>query len=119
MIDFDLSEEEGTGSPDASAGVPEEHFSVVWTGTLLPPTTGSYTFYADCDDQVKVSVNSQPILDKTTLGRSEVSACLRLTAQTPTSIKVEYVHGTGHPSLHLSWSGPQLTKGVLLPSEAP
>jgi hypothetical protein len=37
MIDFDLGTERGTGSPDASADVPQEHFSVRWTGTILPP----------------------------------------------------------------------------------
>lgn len=119
MIDFDLDEEVGTGSPDASAGVPKEHFSVAWTGTLLAPAAGNYTFYADCDDQVKVSVNSQPILNKTTPGRSEVSASLNLNAQTPIPIKIEYAHGTGRPGLHLSWSGPQLAKCVLLPGKAP
>ena len=118
MIDFDLDDEVGTGSPDASAGVPKEHFSVVWTGTILPPATGSFTIYADCDDAVAVSVNSQPIFHKTTPGRSEVSAAVSLTANTPVPIKIEYVHGTGRPSLHLSWSGPQMTKCILLPSKS-
>ncbi len=88
---------------------------MIWTGTILPPATGNYTIGADCDDQVKVTVNSQPIFNKTTSGRSEISASVSLTAQTPTTIKIEYVHGTGLPSLHLFWSGPQLAKCVLLP----
>ena len=118
MIDFDLDDELGTGSPDASAGVPKEHFSVVWIGTILPPATGSYTISADCDGEVTVSVNSQPIFHKTTPGRSEISAAVSLTANVPAPIKIEYIHGTGRPSLHLSWSGPQMAKCILLPGKS-
>ena len=32
FIDFDLGTERGTGSPDASAGVPQENFSMRWIG---------------------------------------------------------------------------------------
>ena len=38
-IDFDLGDEPGTGSPDASAGIPKDHFSIRWTGRLLAPAT--------------------------------------------------------------------------------
>ena len=118
MIDFDLDDEPGTGSPDASAGVPMEHFSVAWTGTISAPVSGTYTFYADCDDRVKVLIDSQPILNKISAGRSEVLARLALTAHKPVPIKIEYVHATGRPSLHLAWSGPQISKSVLMPSKS-
>ncbi|MBN1412692.1 MAG: hypothetical protein JW969_17725 [Spirochaetales bacterium] len=32
LIDFDLGDEIGTGSPDASAGIPVGNFSIRWTG---------------------------------------------------------------------------------------
>jgi hypothetical protein len=44
FIDFDLGTERGTGSPDASAGVPQENFSARWTGTILPPAKGGLYF---------------------------------------------------------------------------
>src|SRR5208282_6057387 len=73
FIDFDLGTEPGTGSPDASAGVPQENFSVRWTGNILPPTKGTYTFYADGDSQVEVLVNGKLLLRKKTPARKEIS----------------------------------------------
>ena len=44
FIDFDLGTERGTGSPDASAGMPRGEFSVRWTGAILPATKAA-TFF--------------------------------------------------------------------------
>jgi hypothetical protein len=116
MIDFDLGTERGTGSPDTSAGVPEQNFSVRWTGAILPPAKGAYTFYADGDNQVKMFVNSELVLDKKTAGREEVSKEINLDAGQPAQVKIEYIHATGEPSLHIAWSGPALAKQILTPS---
>jgi hypothetical protein len=116
MIDFDLGTERGTGSPDASAGVPQENFSTRWQGTILPPTPGVYTFYANCDDQVRVFVNSKLALRTKTSGRKEVSKKIKLDGQ-PVEIKVEYIHATGSPSLHIAWSGPGFARQILTPSK--
>lgn len=116
MIDFDLGTETGTGSPDASAGVPQENFSVRWTGTIIPQTKGTYAFYADCDGLVKVFVNSKLVLDKNSPDRKEISGKIKLPGKKPASIKIEYVHITGGPSLHISWSGPGIKKQILTPA---
>ena len=64
FIDFDLGTERGTGSPDASADVPQENFSVRWIGTILPPASGTYHFYIDGDNQVNFFVNAKLLLNK-------------------------------------------------------
>jgi len=115
FIDFDLGTERGTGSPDASAGVPRENFSVRWTGTILPPAKGTYTFYADGDNQVKVFVNSKLVVNKKTAARKEISKKMKLREGQPVEVKIEYVHATGDPSLHISWSGPDFDKRILTP----
>jgi hypothetical protein len=115
MIDFDLGSERGTGSPDPSAGIPQQNFSVRWIGTILPPAKGTYTFYADGDNQVKLFVNSKLLLNKKTPGRTEISKKLKLPGGTPVEIKIEYVHASGDPSLHVAWSGPNLDKQILAP----
>ena len=115
MIDFDLGTERGTGSPDASAGVPQENFSVRWTGTILPPTNGSYTFYVDGDNQVKLYANSKLVVNKESASRAEVSEKIKLTGGQPVQVKIEYIHATGGPSLHVAWSGPGLDKTILTP----
>ena len=116
FIDFDLGAERGTGSPDASAGVPEQNFFVRWTGTILPPAKGTYTFFADGDNQVKLFVNSILVLNKKKSGRGQFSKEIKLDGQ-PTEVKIEYVHATGNSSLHLSWSGPGFDKQILTPAK--
>jgi hypothetical protein len=118
MIDFDLGTERGTGSPDASAGVPEENFSVRWTGTILPPTKGTYTFHVDGDNRVKLFVNSKLLLNKKTPERAEHSKKIRLAGGKSAEVKIEYVHATGNPSLHVAWSGPGFDKTILTPIKA-
>jgi hypothetical protein len=115
MIDFDLGTERGTGSPDASAGVPQENFSVRWTGTILPPAKGTYDFYVDGDNHVKLWVNSKLVIDKKTPARKEISKKIKLAGGQAVDIKIEYVHATGEPSLHVAWSGPGLARQVLTP----
>lgn len=115
MIDFDLGTERGTGSPDASAGVPQENFSVRWTGTILPPTTGIYVFYADGDNRVKISLNSKLVINKKTKARKEVTKEIKLDGGKPVEVKIEYVHAAYEPSLHVSWAGPGFSRQILTP----
>ena len=115
FIDFDLGTERGTGSPDASAGVPPENFSIRWTGTILPPTKGTYAFYADGDNRVNVFVNGKLLLHKQSPARSEISKSIKLPGGQPAQVKIEYVHASGDPSLHISWSGPGVDQRILIP----
>lgn len=115
MIDFDLGTEPGTGSPDASADVPQANFSIRWTGTILPSKTGRYTFYVDGDGSANLYVNSKLALKKTTTVGKESSRKIKLTGSQPVEVKIEYVHTTGDPALHISWSGPGVSKQILTP----
>jgi hypothetical protein len=115
FIDFDLGTERGTGSPDASAGVPQENFSVRWAGTILPPAKGTYTFYVDGDNFVKLFVNSKSVVNKNTSERREISKQIKLAGAQPVEVIIEYVHTTGDPSLHVAWSGPGFSKQILTP----
>jgi hypothetical protein len=118
-IDFDLGTERGTGSPDASAGVPQENFSARWTGPILPSAKGTFTFYVDGDNRAKLFVNGKLLLNKKTPGRKEVSKKIKLAGNQTVEVKIEYVHATGEPGLHVSWSGPGFEKQILLPAKPP
>lgn len=115
FIDFDLGTEPGTGSPDASADVPSENFSIRWSGSILPPSGGDYTFYADGDNRVKIFVDDKLLVDKETPARATVSETMKLDGGKPVLIRIEYVHATGNPTLHIYWSGPQLSRQILMP----
>ncbi|HXQ81159.1 MAG TPA: PA14 domain-containing protein [Opitutaceae bacterium] len=119
MIDFDLGDEEGTGSPDASAGVPKDNFSIQYAGAFTAPDSGSYTFSADCDGRVQVLVDGRPVVDRQARGRLVSSGATVLEAGRTYPITVRYAHATGRASLHLSWSGPTFANRILEPVSHP
>jgi hypothetical protein len=115
MIDFDLGTEPGTGSPDASAGVPRENFSVRWTGTVIPPVPGDYTFYLQGNGSAKLYANGRLLLELAAPGGNEVSVRAPFAAGKLVQVTIEYVHTTGDPSLHVTWLGPNFDRQILTP----
>jgi hypothetical protein len=105
-IDFDLTSSWGTGSIDPQHGMPEDGFSVRWTGKVAPPKTGTYTFTVDGDETVRLLVGGRPVVQKTTGTRGEVSGTVELTGGAPADLVVEYVDTAGDTNLHVTWSGP-------------
>jgi hypothetical protein len=57
-VDFDW----GHGSPDA--GLPEDGFSVRWSGQVEPQFSGTYTFITRTDDGVRLWVNGSLLIDE-------------------------------------------------------
>ncbi|MEQ1748675.1 MAG: putative Ig domain-containing protein, partial [Prosthecobacter sp.] len=102
-IDFNW----GTGSPDPA--IPENNFSVRWSGTVLVPTTGTYTFEATTDDGYRLWVNNSLIIDRW-YDQSPTShiGTIALTAGTAATIRVEYYENGGGAVAQLKWSGPSL-----------
>ncbi|MGA2691543.1 MAG: PA14 domain-containing protein [Opitutaceae bacterium] len=118
-IDFDLVDEPGVGSPDASAGVPREHFSTEYKGTIQPPEDGSYVFSADSDGTVEVLLDGRALVTKAAAGRGTVTGKIELQAFRSYKVSVRYAHATGPASLHLTWSGPTFASRVLEASTHP
>ena len=115
FIDFDLGNEPGTGSPDATAGVPRENFSVRWTGTILPPVPGTYTFYLQGNGRAKLFTNGRELTELDAPGGGEIAARAPFAAGKLVQVKIEYVHTTGNPSLHVTWLPPGSDREVLTP----
>jgi hypothetical protein len=113
MIDFDLGNEKGTGSPDATAGIPIDGFSIQWTGKVVPSSTGTYTFYAKSDNTASITIGSTTVVSKTASGLSESSGAIALTAGTSYPVNIRYYHASGNASMHVNWSGPNMSKQVL------
>ncbi len=113
-IDFNLGDETGTGSPDASAGIPKDDFSIRWLGKILPKSTGTYTFYVDCDNIARIWIDDTQVLNKVTNSQEEISGTIELTENQFYDIKIDYIHANGDASLHVQWEGTKLAKQVLL-----
>jgi hypothetical protein len=67
------------------------------------------------DNRVKLFVGSKLVVHKKTAGRDLVAKKVKLAANQPVVVKIEYRHAAGEPSLHVSWSGPGLDKTILTP----
>lgn len=109
-IDFDLGDEPGHGSPDASAGIDKDHFSIRWTGSFTVKDSGPHTFATQSDGLVQLKVNDTLVIDKATPGPSETSGQIDLQSGQTYTMSIEYVHATGPASHRVLWSGHGLGK---------
>jgi hypothetical protein len=102
-----------TGSP--MSGIPADGFSVVWTGSLKPATTGRYTFYTTSDDGVRLYVNGQLAINNwTDHGSTEnASAAISLVAGQVYALRMEYYDHLGSAVAQLRWSSSQVTKALI------
>jgi len=44
--------------------VEKDLFSIIWTGRIVPPRTGTYTFYLQSDDGARLWIDGQLVLDQ-------------------------------------------------------
>jgi len=108
MIDFTW----GAGSPDPAIGV--DTFSARWTGQIEAPSTGTFTFYTQSDDGVRLWVNGTRIVNNWTNHRTiENSGTIALTAGQRYDIQMDYYENTGSATARLLWSGPSVAKAVV------
>ncbi len=118
-LDFDW----GKGSPMPE--IPVDHFSVRWTGHVVPRYTETYTFFTHSDDGVRLWVNNQLIIDNWTYhGLTSNQGKIALTAGQKTPIKIEYFENTGDAVMKMGWFSPSqdrqiVPQGRLLSGAAP
>jgi PA14 domain-containing protein len=113
VIDFDLGDEPGYGSPDASAGIGKDDFSIRWTGRLVAPGSGTYVLHCVCDGFLKLWLDGTQVFAKEDKMRRSVEGKIELVAGQSYQIRVDYVHRDGESSNHIFWSGPRFEKQVL------
>jgi len=83
-------------------------FSVRWTGQVLAPETGTYTFYSSSDDGFRVWVNDTLIDDFWTdhAATASTSTGIALTAGIKYNIVVEFYENGGSSVSRLAWKIP-------------
>ena len=93
------------GSP--APGVPATNWSVKWTGTLIPPTTGTYTFGLTSDDGSRLFINGEQVIDnwRDQAANTETGQ-VNLTAGMPVQIEVDYYQAGGAATVNLGWVEP-------------
>ncbi|HAV62759.1 MAG TPA: hypothetical protein DCY13_10375, partial [Verrucomicrobiales bacterium] len=109
----------GAGSP--GPGVFANQFSARFTGTIVPPQIGNYTFAAITDDGVRVYLDDVLIInawfDQGPTRRA--SAPQFLQGGTVYNIRVEYYENTGDATLQLFWSAPGFSERLVTFQSSP
>ncbi|WP_084218509.1 PA14 domain-containing protein [Sulfurospirillum arsenophilum] len=101
------------GSPDSS--IQYDYFQAKWVGYVYIPTTGTWTFYTESDDGVKLTVNNQLIINNwTSHWQTTNSYSLYLTSGYY-PIVMDYFEVLGSAVARLLWSGPGITDVQVIP----
>lgn len=98
MINFDWVD----GGPGT---VPEDGFSVRWTGFLVPESSGTYTLSVTSDDGARLWIDGRLVLDNNGEHAAQTrSTTLDLEAGKAVALKLDYYEIKGQASVTLGWS---------------
>src|SRR5690606_9260066 len=102
----------GFGSPDPS--MHQDWFSIRWTGQVEAPATGSYTFYTQTDDGVRLWVDDVLLIDQwQNQATTEWSGSISLAQDQRYDIKMEYYDAGNEAVANLLWAGPSISKQII------
>jgi hypothetical protein len=124
-IDLQLADEPGYGSPDASAGVPRDNFSIAYEGKFWAPAGGISAISVTSDGRVDVEVDGMQVIAKKDSGTraapsvGHVSGQVALAGNQLHSIIVGYSHASGPVRLRVACSGPGYPERLVEPGEHP
>jgi hypothetical protein len=99
---------------DIGLSTRETHFGFVFTGELIVPEDGEYTFKLDSDDGSRLMLNHEMIMEYDGIhgtGKPVVKSIVLTAGRVP--FRLEYFQRQHGKGLHLSWSGPQFTQRFL------
>jgi hypothetical protein len=95
------------GSPK---GLPKDEFSVRWTGWLVPPRTGQYTFHVKVDDELRVWIDDEEVFHQPDYTGSEDEFTLRLRRGRRYAFRAEFREGSGSAYCLMEWSTRSLSR---------
>jgi len=118
-LDPEVGENWSLGPP--IAGIPEDNFSVVWSGQVQAEKTEPYTFQIegdDADSQMELIItdtsgNELVNIPLATSGAARSSAPVNLVAGQRYNLSMRYSEGTGGAAAYLRWSSPSTPLEVI------
>lgn len=95
------------GGSSPMSGIPADGFSARWTGRVIAPKAGTYTFYTQADDGVRLYLDGKLVIDDWKRhGLTERKATIALEAGARYNVKLEYFDHSGDASVKLLWTQP-------------
>ena len=101
----------GSGAP--APGVGADTFSVRWTGQIEAPYSGTYTFYTQSDEGIRLWINNVQLVNHWNSRGSEDSATITLSAGQRYAIRIDYYDKRGSATARLLWSHASIAKSVV------
>jgi hypothetical protein len=96
----------------------DSRFGFVFTGTLIVPRDGQYTFFVDSDDGSRLTVDGKTVIFYDGIhGEGHEQAETIALTQGRRSIKLEYFQNDGGLGLHVGWAGPGIARRPLSADE--
>ena len=103
-IDSTVDFEWGDGSPAPT--LPQDSFSVRWTGSLRAPATGKFTLRTISDDGVRLYIGGKLLIDDWTNHAAETRECaVDLERGKEYPVRLEYFESRGGAIVRFGWSG--------------
>jgi hypothetical protein len=85
--------------------VEDDRFSIIWTGRVVPPRSGEYTFYLQSDDGARLWIDGELVLNQfVERTRQEDAVTVRLLVGKSYDIKYAYCEVFGVAVSRLEWS---------------
>ncbi|MFN0062053.1 MAG: PA14 domain-containing protein [Myxococcaceae bacterium] len=110
----------GRDAPSPSPGiVPADGFSVRWSGYIeaFSDSGGTYSFRCVYDDQCRVWVDGQQIINAWLFWPGVVDGTVTLAPGSRHALRVEVIEGAGDAQLRLAWKGPDFDWEVVPASQ--
>jgi len=102
-----------TQSPDPAITA-DGIYSVKWSGTVTPQYGETYTFYADSDDGVRLTVGGNQLFDdQTGHATMEFSGTMTLEAGKSYPLELDWFNSQGVGEIHLAWSSASQARQII------
>jgi hypothetical protein len=96
-----------------------DNFGFVFTGTLIVPQDGEYTFVLDSDDGSRLTLDGKTVIDHDGIhGEGRPKRTVVRLAKGRIPLRLDYFQGVFGKGLNLHWSGPGFQRRPLTASEA-
>ncbi|HZK80316.1 MAG TPA: DUF1553 domain-containing protein, partial [Humisphaera sp.] len=113
-LKFEAESELSSGLIDISPRTRDTAFGFVFTGNLIVPRDGNYTFYLDSDDGSRLSIDEKMVVEYDGIhgiGPEHRAEVALHKGRVP--IKVEYFQNSNGFGLSVAWSGPGVERRSL------